>query len=400
MAINTENIFSVTAITGLIKSTLEESFGQISVIGEISNFKAHVSGHWYFTLKDASAQISCTMWKGNNSYVFFTPQDGMKIIVNGKLSVYPPRGTYQIDVRSMMPAGEGELQAAFEKLKRKLNEEGLFDPEIKKEIPQFPKRIGIVTARDGAALQDMINSAKRRFPLAELFLYPSKVQGDGAAQEIVRGIEFINKLNNIDVLILARGGGSLEDLWAFNEEIVARAIFDSYIPIITGIGHEVDFTIADFAADKRASTPTAAMELATPDQEDILSFITDFIENIDSEILSGIKDKRNKLTRIVNSYGFRLPEDVIKVRTQYLDSILYKLISGIDKKLTHKRNLLSLLDQKIDKFDFKKILERGFSLIHQDDNLIQRAENFNKENPFLIKFFDGEIRINNDKKER
>lgn len=400
MAINTENIFSVTAITGMIKSTLEESFGQISVIGEISNFKAHVSGHWYFTLKDASAQISCTMWKGNNSYVFFTPQDGMKIIVNGKLSVYPPRGTYQIDVRSMMPAGEGELQAAFEKLKRKLNEEGLFDPEIKREVPQFPKRIGIVTARDGAALQDMINSAKRRYPLAEIFLYPSKVQGDGAAQEIVKGIEFINKLDNIDVLILARGGGSLEDLWAFNEEIVARAIFDSNIPIITGIGHEIDFTIADFTADKRASTPTAAMELATPNREDILSFITDFIENIDSEILSGIEDKRNKLSRIINSYGFRLPEDVIKVRTQLLDSILYKLFSSIDKKLTFKRNLLSLLDQKIDKFDFNKILERGFSLIHQNDNLVQRAENFNKANPFLIKFFDGEIRIDNDKKER
>jgi exodeoxyribonuclease VII large subunit len=400
MSINTENIFSVSAITGLIKSTLEESFGQISVIGEISNFKAHVSGHWYFTLKDASAQISCTMWKGNNSYVFFTPQDGMKIIINGKLSVYPPRGTYQIDVRSMVPAGEGELQAAYEKLKRKLNEEGLFDPEIKKEIPQFPKKIGIVTARDGAALQDMINSAKRRYPLAELYLYPSKVQGDGAAQEIVKGIEFINKLDNIDVLILARGGGSLEDLWAFNEEIVARAIFNSTIPIITGIGHEIDFTISDFAADSRASTPTAAMELATPDREDILSFITDFIENIDTEILKGIEDKRNKLSRIINSYGFRLPEDVIKVRTQYLDSILYKLIAGIDKKLTYKRNLLSLLDQKIDKFDFNKILKRGFSLIHQNEKLIQRAENFNKENPFLIKFFDGEIRIDNDKKER
>lgn len=400
MSINTENIFSVSAITGLIKSTLEESFGQISVIGEISNFKAHVSGHWYFTLKDASAQISCTMWKGNNSYVFFTPQDGMKIIINGKLSVYPPRGTYQIDVRSMVPAGEGELQAAYEKLKRKLNEEGLFDPEIKKEIPKFPKKIGIVTARDGAALQDMINSAKRRYPLAELYLYPSKVQGDGAAQEIVKGIEFINKLDNIDVLILARGGGSLEDLWAFNEEIVARAIFNSTIPIITGIGHEIDFTISDFAADSRASTPTAAMELATPDREDILSFITDFIENIDTEILKGIEDKRNKLSRIINSYGFRLPEDVIKVRTQYLDSILYKLIAGIDKKLTYKRNLLSLLDQKIDKFDFNKILKRGFSLIHQNEKLIQRAENFNKENPFLIKFFDGEIRIDNDKKER
>ncbi|MFA7288351.1 MAG: exodeoxyribonuclease VII large subunit [Melioribacteraceae bacterium] len=400
MATITENIISVSALTGLIKSTIEESFSQISVIGELSNFKPHVSGHWYFTLKDSSAQISCTMWKGNNSYVFFTPQDGMKIIVNGKLSVYPPRGTYQIDVRSMMPAGEGELQAAFEKLKRKLNEEGLFDPEIKKEIPRFPKRIGIVTARDGAALQDMINSVKRRYPLTEILLYPSKVQGEGAAQEIVKGIEFINNLDDVDVLILGRGGGSLEDLWAFNEEIVARAIFNSKIPIITGIGHEIDFTIADFAADKRASTPTAAMELATPNREDILSFISDFIENIDYEIISGIKDKRNKLSRIINSYGFRLPEDVIKVRTQHLDSILYKLDSQIDKKLTYKRNLLSLLDQKIDKFDFNKILERGFALINQDETLVQRAENFNKTNPFLIKFFDGEIRIDNDKKER
>jgi len=253
---------SVSELTKQIKLTLEENFSEVSVIGEMSNFKAHVSGHWYFNLKDANAVISCAMWKGLNNYVFFTPQDGMKIIVSGRITVYPPRGSYQIDVRSMKPAGVGELQAAFEMLKRKLADEGLFDEIHKKPMPSFPQKIGIVTAKDGAAFQDMISVAERRFPLVELVISPARVQGSGAAESIVESIKLLNKQKDIDLIIIARGGGSIEDLWAFNEEIVAREIFASKIPIITGIGHEVDFTISDFVADLRAPTPSAAMEIA------------------------------------------------------------------------------------------------------------------------------------------
>src|SRR3989337_4521371 len=258
------SILTVSELTKEIKQTLEDKFEQVSVQGEISNFKAHVSGHWYFSLKDANASISCAMWKGLNNYVFFTPQDGMKIIVSGRITVYPPRGSYQIDVRSMKPAGVGELQAAFEMLKRKLADEGLFDEIHKKPMPSFPQKIGIVTAKDGAAFQDMISVAERRFPLVELVISPARVQGSGAAESIVESLKLLNKQNDIDLIIVARGGGRIQDLWAFNEEIVAREIFASKIPIVTGIGHEVDFTISDFVADLRAPTPSAAMEIATP----------------------------------------------------------------------------------------------------------------------------------------
>ncbi len=262
---NETQILTVSELTKEIRKTLEETFEQVSVIGEISNFKSHVSGHWYFSLKDADAVINCTMWKGFNQYVFFTPQDGMKIIVNGKLTVYPPRGSYQLDIRSMKPAGLGELQEAFEKLKKKLEAEGLFDEKFKKPIPTFPKKIGIVTAIGGAAFKDLISVAKRRFPLTEIVIAPARVQGSGSAESIVNGIKLLNEYPGIDVIIVARGGGSIEDLWAFNEEIVARAIFKSKVPVISGVGHEVDFTIADYVADLRAPTPSVAMEIATPD---------------------------------------------------------------------------------------------------------------------------------------
>lgn len=241
-----KQIFTVSELTQSIKFVLESAFENISVEGEISNFRSHISGHWYFNLKDENAVINCTMWRGLNNYVFFTPQDGMKVVVTGRITVYPPRGNYQIDVRSMKPAGEGELQAAFERLKQKLKAEGLFDEERKRNIPFFPNKIGIVTAIDGAAIRDMISVAERRFPLVELIIVPTKVQGSGAAEDIVDSLNKLNKLKDIDVIIVARGGGSIEDLWAFNEEIVARAIYKSRVPVITGIGHEIDFTIADF----------------------------------------------------------------------------------------------------------------------------------------------------------
>ena len=384
---------SVSELTKQIKLTLEENFSEVSVIGEMSNFKAHVSGHWYFNLKDANAVISCAMWKGLNNYVFFTPQDGMKIIVSGRITVYPPRGSYQIDVRSMKPAGVGELQAAFEMLKRKLADEGLFDEIHKKPMPSFPQKIGIVTAKDGAAFQDMISVAERRFPLVELVISPARVQGSGAAESIVESIKLLNKQKDIDLIIIARGGGSIEDLWAFNEEIVAREIFASKIPIITGIGHEVDFTISDFVADLRAPTPSAAMEIATPDKDDFFVFINEFSYNSSEKLEELCNENRRKVNQILNSYGFRYPIDLVRKKSQLTDNLIYKILHGIDKKFVYYKNKVLLKSKIIESQSVHKNLKKGYVIVNQDSHYVKRAINLEQNKPALLKFFDGDVEI-------
>lgn len=388
-----EKVLSVSELTNYIKRTLEEGFPQIKLIGEISNFKAHVSGHWYFTLKDKDASINCTMWKGINNYVFFTPQDGMKVLVTGKITVYPPRGSYQLDVRSMKPAGEGELQKAFEELKRRLSDEGLFDVENKQEIPRFPQKIGIVTGSDTAALRDMLNIAERRYPIAEIILAPAKVQGDGAAEEISEMIYLLNKRKDIDVIIIARGGGSLEDLWAFNEEIVARSVFESSIPVISGVGHEIDFTIADFAADLRAPTPSAAMELATPDKDELFAFIDDFSYTSAINISEKIKTLRENISLQIKSFGFRNLENIINVKKQTVDNYLYKVQRQIVNFISRKKALLELSNRIITANNIDKILKKGFAIVEQDNEIVKRKSEFNAKLEFDLRFSDGRLRI-------
>ncbi len=392
MAENLE-ILSVSDLTKQIKYSLETNFSQISVEGEISNFKPHVSGHWYFNLKDSNAVISCTMWKGLNNYVFFTPQDGMKVIVNGRITVYPPRGSYQLDVRSMKPAGVGELQAAFEMLKQRLSDEGLFDEKYKKPIPNFPQKIGIVTAIDGAAFKDMISVASRRYPLAELVIAPSKVQGSDAAKTIVESIRLLNMQKDIDVIIVGRGGGSIEDLWAFNEEIVAREIFRSAIPVVTGIGHEIDYTISDFVADLRAPTPSAAMEIITPNKEDLFAFIDEFSYNSTQNITNICSDLKNEIDNILNSYGFRIPVDLIRSKSQQVDNLTYRFIQNSDRRLLLSKNILALLVKSIESHDINKALKKGFVLVKQDSKFITRSAGFNNKLETLLNFYDGDIRI-------
>jgi exodeoxyribonuclease VII large subunit len=388
-----EAVLSVSELTGLIKQTLEENFSEVNIIGEISNFKAHVSGHWYFTLKDSNAQISCTMWRGVNNYVFFTPQDGMKVIIGGRVTVYPPRGNYQIDVRSMKPAGVGELQAAFEKLKQKLSAEGLFDEQFKKPIPKFPKKIGIVTAIDGAAFQDMKSIAARRYPLVELIIAPSKVQGEGAAADIAKNINLLNQQKEIDLIIVGRGGGSLEDLWAFNEEIVARAIFDSRIPVISAVGHEIDYTISDFVADLRAATPSAAMELATPDKDELFAFISEFSYYFPEKMLEIISNYKEEISQSVLSYGFRLPQDLISRKSQQLDNIIYRFQNNYEVKFNEVKNHLKLLESKVESHNISYVLKRGFAIVKQNENFVTRKKYLLNEKSFEIKFFDGDVKI-------
>jgi exodeoxyribonuclease VII large subunit len=388
---NSKYILTVSELTNEIRTTLEETFDQISVIGEISNFKSHISGHWYFSLKDSDAVINCTMWKGFNQYVFFTPQDGMKIIVNGKLTVYPPRGSYQLDIRSIKPAGLGELQEAFEKLKRKLEAEGLFDEKYKKPIPDFPKKIGVVTAIDGAAFKDIISVAKRRFPLVEILIAPARVQGSGAAESIVKSIKLLNENKDIDFIIVARGGGSIEDLWAFNEEIVARAIFKSKIPIISGVGHEVDFTIADYVADLRAPTPSVAMEIATPDKSEIENFINQFLSKSSGNVEELLNSKKYDVVSCNNSYGFRLTTELLNRKSQQVDININDIVQSIEKYSLGYKNKIMFLSKSLEVLDVQRSLKRGFVLVKQNSKFVKRASDFNKKDIAQLKFYDGEV---------
>jgi exodeoxyribonuclease VII large subunit len=315
----------------------------------------------------------------------------MKIIVNGKLTVYPPRGSYQLDIRSMKPAGLGELQEAFEKLKKKLEAEGLFDEKFKKPIPSYPQKIGVVTAIDGAAFKDLISVAERRFPLVEIVIAPARVQGSGAAESIVNGIRLLNQYPGINVIIVARGGGSIEDLWAFNEEIVARAVFKSKIPIISGVGHEVDFTIADYVADLRAPTPSVAMEIATPDISDIENFIVEFLSSSSANIEEMVESKKKDVVAFYSSYGFRIPLDILSRKSQQVDLSLNKIIQSIEKFSMIYDKRISLLAKSLDAFDIQRVLKRGFVLVRQNSKFVTRAVDFNTEEKAMLKFYDGEI---------
>lgn len=392
--LNQNKIYSVSEINREIKILLETTFDSLTVVGEISNFKSYQSGHWYFTLKDENSQISCVMWRGLNAYVYFTPQDGMKVIVTGRINVYEPRGNYQIEVSSIKPLGVGELQIAFEALKRKLAAEGLFDERFKKPIPKIPARIGIVTSKDGAALRDVLAVIKRRFPVVEVILAHTSVQGEGAAQEISDALDLMNEYGEVDVIILCRGGGSLEDLWAFNEEITARAIFRSKIPIVTGIGHEVDFTIADFVADMRAATPTAAAELVTPRIEQLIELLEEYDSSLHSLILDFINSRKEKLINELRSYAFVLPESLLNNNQQKFDFAFYKFNQSIQTYLNDKKQILNKLANTINLSDPKLTLSKGFAIVRQNQQIISRKKMFIENLQTEIEFYDGKVKIN------
>lgn len=391
--INNTKIYSVSEINREIKLLLETTFYSITVVGEISNFKAYQSGHWYFTLKDENSQISCVMWRGLNAYVFFTPQDGMKVIVTGKLNVYEPRGNYQIEISSMKPLGVGELQIAFEALKRKLAAEGLFDERFKKPIPKIPAKIGIVTSKDGAALRDVLSVIRRRFPVVEIVLAHTSVQGEGASMEIANAIDLINEYEDVDVIILCRGGGSIEDLWAFNEEVTARAIFRSKIPIVTGIGHEIDFTIADFVADLRAATPTAAAEIVTPRLEQLVDLLHEYDETLYKLLKDFIKNRKDSLFSLLRSYSFILPESLLNRNQQKFDFALFRFNQIIKNYLNDKKQSLNKLANTINMSDPKLTLSKGYAIIRQNDKIISRKNMYVENYSTEIEFYDGKVKI-------
>lgn len=326
-----DNYITIGEINRYLKDLFDNdrNLQEVYLKGEISNFKAHTRGHFYFTLKDDTSRINAVMFSYRASSLKFVPSDGMKVLVKGKVSVYEATGAYQIYVDEMQEDGIGNLYIEFEKLKKKLAAEGLFDKDKKKRIPKVPRRIGIVTASTGAAIRDILTTIKRRFPICETILFPSLVQGTEAAKDIVRNIEIANTYD-IDTLIVGRGGGSIEDLWPFNEEIVARAIYNSKVPVISAVGHEIDFTIADFVADLRAPTPTAAAELAVPDMETIKTYLDNVRSRSTISINSCIDTRRQNLSSLVNSYILKKPTAMYEIKEQNLDF----LIDRLNKEMT------------------------------------------------------------------
>ncbi|MDD4201859.1 MAG: exodeoxyribonuclease VII large subunit [Candidatus Omnitrophica bacterium] len=319
-----KHIYTVSELTKDIRKIIENNFPYLWLEGEISNFKRHSSGHLYLNLKDKDAIIQAVMFKGSADKLQFKPEDGLKITCSGKISVYDQRGQYQIYISSMEPQGLGSLQLAFEQLKEKLKKEGLFDSSRKRPIPFLPAKIGVITSPTGAAIRDILNVLRRRFSNAEIILNPVKVQGNEAKNEIVQAIELFNKRDKIDVMIVARGGGSLEDLWAFNEEIVARAIANSRIPVISAVGHEIDWTIADFVADFRAPTPSAAAELVLPEKEELLNRISVAKQRLKNALQSTVIQYEQRLDELKEALLFR-QENFIRKTKQCLDNLIGKL---------------------------------------------------------------------------
>jgi exodeoxyribonuclease VII large subunit len=346
-------IMTVSELTGEIRDLLAKNFTDITVQGEISNCREAQSGHIYFTLKDDKAQVRCVFFKQQQRGIRFRPEDGLQMSVRGSLSVYETRGEYQIYVENLEPIGLGALQLAFEQLKKRLEAEGLFDPARKKPLPLLPNRIGIITSPRGAAVRDVVRILMRRFPNVHLTVYPVRVQGEGSAEETVKALKFFNAKKMVDVLILTRGGGSMEDLWAFNEEIVARAIFASEIPVISGIGHETDFTIADFVADLRASTPSAAAELVVQTRAEFDKHIAELHETLGGLIRYRLLELSRRVHELSARRGFRRPLDLLRQQRQRADEMTSRLALGLRARLEQSRKRLTAAHLRIASFDFR-----------------------------------------------
>jgi exodeoxyribonuclease VII large subunit len=368
-------VFTVSDLTARIRDLLARNFMDISVQGEISNCRSAASGHYYFTLKDDRAQVRCVFFKQQQRGMKFKPEDGLQVTVRGSISVYESRGEYQIYVESLDPGGRGALQLAFEQLKRRLQEEGLFEAGRKKPLPLLPSRIGLITSPVGAAVRDVVRILTRRFPNAHLTLYPVRVQGVEAAGEIVEALRYFSRRQTADVILLVRGGGSLEDLWCFNEELVARAIVASAVPVISGVGHETDFTIADFVADVRASTPSAAAELVVQTRREFDKHVADLRETLDGQMRYRLAVLSRRIHELNGRRGFRRPLDILRQARQRADDLTSRLALGLKARLTASHRRFSLAHIRIVQFDFRrKMVALRLSLQKCDHDLGVRVE--------------------------
>lgn len=386
-------VFSVTQLNTYVKSILEGDIflRNVFVVGEISNFTNHYrTGHFYMTLKDESSCIKAVMFKSANQRLRFLPENGMGVIVRGRVSLYDRDGQYQLYIEDMQPDGIGALNLAFEQLKNKLASEGLFNECHKKKIPVRCRRIGVVTSATGAVIQDIKNVVSRRYPLAEIVLVPVEVQGVNAAPQIAEAIDYLNCRNDVDVMIVGRGGGSIEDLWAFNEEIVARAVFRSEIPVISAVGHETDFTICDFVADLRAPTPSAAAELAVPDIRDDITFIFGAIASAKNVLDKRIDNELSRLVLLQDKLDLLNPTNVIGEKMNTVSLLYNDALNNIAKKLTFEGNRFSVACAKLDSLSPIKVLGRGYSIAMKNGVIINSVKAVKSGDRISVKFSDGE----------
>jgi len=386
-------VFSVTELNSYVKSLLDkdENLKNVFVTGEISNFKNHYSGHMYMTIKDDGGAIKAVMFSSYASRLKFVPENGMKVIVFGSVSLYNKDGSYQLYINDMQPDGVGALNLAFEQLKEKLNKEGLFNAEFKKPIPVFPQKIGVMTAPDGAAIRDIFSVLKRRYPVAEIVFFPVAVQGENAAPEISEAIQLFNKQKAADVLIVGRGGGSLEDLWAFNEEIVARAIFESEIPVISAVGHETDFTIADFVADLRAPTPSAAAELAVPDIFELKSGLIGLKQHLSVLMKNTLTSEREYLLNAEKRLNILSPANKILNSRQELSNLYEKIVSSVTLKLNDEKGKVAVIASKLDALSPLAVLSRGYSIAYNNDLPLKSVKDVVNGDNIKVRVTDGEI---------
>ncbi len=411
-----DKYLSVTALTRYIKYKIDNDIHlqEVYLRGEISNFKAHTRGHYYFTIKDETSRISAIMFSFNASKLKFLPEDGMKILVKGKISVFESTGNYQIYVEEMMEDGIGNLHIAFEQLKKKLEDEGLFDQKHKKPIPKIPMKVGIITASTGAAVKDILSTIKRRFPICKTILFPCLVQGEFAKDDIVKKLDIADNYG-LDVIILGRGGGSIEDLWPFNEEIVARKVFSCKTPIISGVGHQIDFTICDFVADVRAETPTGAAERAVPKLSDLLLEINNFEIRCTNNIKRILDNNKLRLKKLKESYVLKNPLGMYEIKEQKLDNIIDKLNTIINTIIYTNKSKLEIIEgsiifkdpevlysdklkktnhliEKLEILNPLNALKRGYSIAKKDDKCINSIKGLKKDDNINIIIKDGEVK--------
>jgi len=390
----TPQILSVSELTDEIKTLLEGNFLDIKVEGEVSNASTSRAGHTYFTIKDEDAQLSAVIWRGVNQRLGVELEDGQQIIAGGDIQVYPPHGKYQLIVRSVEQAGKGALQEAFEKLKKELKEEGLFDDKHKKALPKFPFKIGVITSATGAAFHDIRDTLERRWPVAEVLLHHASVQGVNAAPQLVKAINWFSQEQNVDLLIVGRGGGSLEDLWPFNEEAVARALFNCKVPTVSAVGHEVDFSISDFVADARAATPTQAAILATPDINEVRMFTDDLTTRLHDIIQERTTEQKERIQQLVQSHALQVVQQKVANSHEKVNSLIDRIRHRREVHFMKKRDKLKSLRHRLELKNPNIALEQGYSRIWQNEEWVRSIDEFDADKETTIEWKDGEATIN------
>ena len=389
-----QQIYSVTQINTYIQSMMDSDrlLSGLCIRGEISNYKVYPSGHHYFSLKDATGALRCVMFKSSAIRLRFRPENGMKVLALGKISVFPRDGAYQLYCTNLTPDGVGDLHVAFEQLKAKLQAEGLFDPSHKKPLPRYPGTIAIITSSAGAAVHDMLRILRKRYPLTKVLLLPVRVQGVEAPAELCGAIRYVNRWDLADLIITGRGGGSLEDLWAFNDESLARTISQSRIPVISAVGHETDFTICDFAADLRAPTPSAAAELAVPDMREYQAYFLQVCRKLKQAVSSRISAEKARVDWSVNRPAMRSPLHFIEQKRILLDTVFNRLNQGFLLRVSKAENRLSVISGKLDALSPFRVLGRGYSLVLKQGSLIKTVNDLKKDDGITVKLSDGEAK--------